>query len=357
MAERHPDFAPITLVLTVHDSASELPELLASIGRQRLLPSEVSVTDLGSTDGTVDVLRAWVAPWGVPVRVISAPGASTSVGRNLAIEAASFEHVAVTHGAVCLHPEWLARMWDALSEGNDVIAGRIEPVGSTVLQRTIGLVQTPAPDEMESASMLPSSRSIAFPKAQWDAVGGYPEWLRHGQDEAFSRALRSAGAAFRFVPAAVSSWNPRQSLAGYLSSCFRVSSAEAEAGFISNGLAARLAAYVGLAAFLACPRSTVLRFAATAAWIVHAGPYLRRVWRTRAGSPDRLPGRVVTTVAVVVGADAGWLAGYPTGLLKGLWHSRSRVHDRHRGDPADAVTPATSPIGHPPAGRHRRVNS
>ena len=357
MAERHPDFAPITLVLTVHNSASELPELLTSVGRQRLLPAELSITDLGSTDGTVDALRAWVAPWGVPVRVISAPGASTSVGRNLAIEAASFEHVAVTHGAISLHPQWLARMWDALSDGNDVVTGKIQPVGSTLLQRTIGRVETPAPDEMESASMLPSSRSIAFPKSQWDAVGGYPEWLRHGQDEAFSRALRSAGAVFRFVPGAVSSWNPRQSLAGYLSSCFRVSSAEAEAGFISNGLAARLAAYVGLAAFLACPRSTVLRFAATAAWIVHAGPYLRRVWRTRSGNPDRLPGRVLSTLAVVAGADAGWLAGYPAGLLKSLWHSRSRGHDRHRGDPGDAVSPATSPIGNPPAGRHRRVNS
>ena len=354
---RHQGYAPLTLVLTVQNSATELPDLLASIGRMRLLPSEVSVTDLGSTDGTVEVLRAWAAPCGVPVRVISAPGASTSVGRNLAIEAASFEHVAVTHGAVCLHPEWLARMWDALSEENDVIAGKIQPVGSTLLQRTIGRVQTPAPDEMESASMLPSSRSIAFSKSQWDAVGGYPEWLRHGQDEAFSRALRSAGATFRFVPGAMLSWNPRQSLVGYVSSCFRVSRAEAEAGFISNGLAARLAAYLGLAAFLACPRSTVLRYAATAAWIVHAGPYLRRVWRTRAGSPDRLPGRVVTTVAVVAGADAGWLAGHPAGLLKSLWHSRSRGHEGHHGDPAGVFSPAASPAGHPVAGRHRRVTS
>ena len=145
MAERHPGFAPITLVLTVHNCASELPDLLTSVGRLRLLPSEVSVTDLGSTDGTVELLRAWAAPCGVPVRVISAPGASTSVGRNLAIEAASFEHIAVTHGAVCLHPEWLARMWDALSEGNDVVAGKIEPVGSTLLQRTIGRVRLRRP--------------------------------------------------------------------------------------------------------------------------------------------------------------------------------------------------------------------
>ena len=71
---RHPGFAPITLVLTVHNCASELPDLLTSIGRLRLLPSEVAITDLGSTDGTLELLRAWTPPYGIPVRVIVGAG-------------------------------------------------------------------------------------------------------------------------------------------------------------------------------------------------------------------------------------------------------------------------------------------
>ena len=119
-------FVPVTLVITVYNSAPELPELLASIGRLRVLPSEITFTDLGSTDGTVDLLRAWMPPSRIPVRVITSPGASTAVGRNLAIESSYFDHIAVTDGQVCLHPEWLARMWTELSAGNAEFKKTIE---------------------------------------------------------------------------------------------------------------------------------------------------------------------------------------------------------------------------------------
>jgi len=352
MVKRRPGLAPLTLVLTLHNSESELPDLLASIGRLRVIPSEMSITDLGSTDGTLEVLRAWSPPCGIPVRVITAPGASTSEGRNLAIESASFDHIAVVDGAVCLHPGWLAQLWTALCEEDGVVAGRIQPVGSTLMERAIGRVQTPEPSEMESSALLPSSRSIAFSKSRWDAVGGYPEWLRHGQDEAFGRALREAGAVVRFVPAARSSWNPRQSLAGYVADCFRVSRAQGAAGFISSSLAARLLAYLcGLAALLVFRRSTLAKFAAAAAWGVHVGPYLRRVWRTRAGSPDGLAGRLWATLAVVIGADAGSFVGYPLGLLKARWTHGQDGYSVGTGAPG----PATTPIDQPSPGRHRRV--
>jgi hypothetical protein len=152
------------------------------------------------------------------------------------------------------------------------------------------------------------------------------------------------------------SWNPRQSLLDYLASCFSRSRAEAEAGFVSTGLAARVAAYTGLTALIVFPRSALLGLAATAAWVVHVGPYLRRVWRTRKATPDRLPVRVLATAIVVVGADIGWLAGHPVGLLKGCWNSRVRTQDRHRGDPVRAFTAAT-PIAGPAAGRHRQARS
>jgi glycosyltransferase involved in cell wall biosynthesis len=353
MVQPRRSLVPVTLVLTVHNSASELPELLASIGGLRVLPAELSITDLGSTDGTLDVLNAWTPPCGIPVRVTSSPGASTAVGRNLAIESSSFDHIAVTDAAVRLHSEWLARMWAALSEGNDVIAGKVEPVGSTLLERTIGRVQTPDPGEMESASILPSSRSIAFAKSQWDAVGGYPEWLRHGQDDAFGRAMRSAGAAVRFAPGALSSWNPRQSMAGYLKAGFSASRAEGAAGIIGRGPILRLVAYgCALAALALFPRSTLCKFAAVAAWVTHVGPQQRRVWRSRAGSPDGLPARVLATLAVVIGADAAWIAGYPLGLLEG-WNKQAHAQERHRDDSGVPSGSAAASLSRPAPGRHR----
>ena len=218
-------------------------------------------------------------------------------------------------------------MWAALSEGNDVVVGKIEPVGSTVLQRTIGRVQTPARQaKWNRPSILPSSRSIAFSKSQWDAVGGYPEWLRHGQDEAFSRALRSAGAVFRFVPGAPCRPGIRGSPWPVI--CPPASGCPGPRARPGSSAAAWSPGWRPTSDWphsWLFPRSTLLQVRRhRRLGRCTLGPYLRRVWRTRAGNPDRLPGRVLATVAVVVGADAGWLAGYPLGLLKGLWAASRR---------------------------------
>ena len=112
----------ITMIIAVLDAACDLPALLISIERQRCPPSEVVVTDRGSTDETVTLLQAWAHPSGMRFRVIKAPGASVSEARNLAIEAATFDHIVVTHGAVILDVECVARLWGALTAGGGACA-------------------------------------------------------------------------------------------------------------------------------------------------------------------------------------------------------------------------------------------
>ena len=55
----------------------------------------------------------------------------------------------------------------------------------------------PTRDEVDPATFLPSSRSVAFRKAAWAAVGGYPEWLDYCEDLVFDLSLRERGAARR----------------------------------------------------------------------------------------------------------------------------------------------------------------
>lgn len=338
MTTRVREVAPITLVLTVLNAEADLADLLTSVGRQGLLPAELLITDLGSTDGTRRLLDSWQAPGEMTVKVIEAPGASTSEGRNIAIEFASNEHIAVIHGAVCLHHEWLARLWSALSEGSEAAAGLIQPVGSSLMERAIGRVEMPPADEIGPASLSPSSSSLAFSKSIWDRVGGYPEWLRHGQDKAFDRAVREAGAVFRFVPSARSSWNPRQSLRDYLAANFDASRAEGRAT-MDNGVVIRLAgAYLGGALSLLIFRhSNLVKFVAAVALFGHVGPFLRRVWRTREGSPDRLAPRLLATFAVVVAGDAAKVTGYPVGRMKALGPIRRwRDWPANKSDPSSA---------------------
>ena len=335
MTTRVRRIAPVTLVLAVLNAEADLADLLTSVGRQSLLPAELLIADLGSTDGTRRLLDSWQAPGEMAVKVIELPGASTSEGRNTAIESASYEHIAVIHGAVCLHHEWLARLWGALSEGSEAAAGLIQPVGSSLMERVIGRVEMPPAQEIGPAWLLPSSSSLAFSKSIWDRVGGYPEWLRHGQDKAFDRAVREAGAVFRFVPSARSSWNPRQSLPEYLTANFDVSRAEGRAT-VDNAVVVRLtiASLGGALALLVFRHSPLVRVAAGIALFGHVGPFLRRVWRTREGSPDRLITRLLATCAVVVVGDAAKVIGYSVGRATALLIDQARLRLGPRTDRA-----------------------
>ena len=62
----------------------------------------------------------------------------------------------------------------------------------------------PAMDDIDPQTFLPSSRSIAFTKEAWAAVGGYPEWLDYCEDLLFDLALRDRY-SFAFAPAAIAS--------------------------------------------------------------------------------------------------------------------------------------------------------
>ena len=64
-------------------------------------------------------------------------------------------------------------------------------------------------------AFLPSSRSVAFRKSAWAAVGGYPEWLEHSEDLVFDKALRERFGPFAFAPEAVAYFRPRPSLRAF----------------------------------------------------------------------------------------------------------------------------------------------
>ncbi|MCA9957415.1 MAG: hypothetical protein KC443_00185, partial [Anaerolineales bacterium] len=59
------------------------------------------------------------------------------------------------------------------------------------------------------------SRSVAFLKSAWEAVGGYPEWLDYSEDLIFDLALREKYGAFPFADTAVAYFRPRGSLRSF----------------------------------------------------------------------------------------------------------------------------------------------
>src|SRR3982074_2130356 len=113
-----------SLIVTVLNEVSTLDTLLQSIERQTLLPDEIVVADGGSTDGTREALQRWTSR--LPLRVVDARGANIARGRNLAIEAATGELIAVTDAGVRLEPDWLANLRGALTPEVGLVGGFFE---------------------------------------------------------------------------------------------------------------------------------------------------------------------------------------------------------------------------------------
>ena len=78
----------LSLIVPNRNMAAFLSDALASIARQRRPPQEILLVDAGSTNESVALAADWRAR-GLPVQVISAPGANPAQARNAGLEKAS----------------------------------------------------------------------------------------------------------------------------------------------------------------------------------------------------------------------------------------------------------------------------
>jgi hypothetical protein len=179
----------VSVIATVLNEGEALRPLLDSLIQQSRLPDEIIICDGGSADHTLQILNEY-KDW-LPLHVIVVPGANISQGRNRAIAAASGEIIATTDAGVVLSPYWLEDLTRPIEAGETAVAsGWFEPDSFTDFEVVMGATVLPERSDIDPATFLPSSRSIAFLKSAWAAVGGYPEWLDYSEDLVFDMRLR-----------------------------------------------------------------------------------------------------------------------------------------------------------------------
>ena len=204
----------VSVVVTVLNEGTAIHRLLDSLVAQTRRPDEVMVVDGGSRDGTVAALRAAAQSGRLPLKLLVEPGANISRGRNVAIAAASGDVIASTDAGVRLTPDWLAALL-APFEGHkppQVVSGVFVPDAHNTFETAMSATVLPAVGEVNPATFLPSSRSVAFTRSAWQAVGGYPEWLDYCEDLVFDLRLRERFHPFGYAPQAVAYFRPRGSL-------------------------------------------------------------------------------------------------------------------------------------------------
>lgn len=303
------------MIATVRNEAGSVESFLAALLAQSRLPDEIVLVDGGSRDGTVAAIRRISEAAQVPIRLIEAPGSNISRGRNIAIENASCETIAVTDAGTTPRSDWLERLIAPLEadSGLAVASGFFLPGGADWRHRTLAVTITPQREEIDPAAFLPSSRSIAFRRSWWRLVGGYPEWLMHCEDLVFDLDIRKEGGRFAFAPEAIVVWDARPDLRALARQYFDYARGDALAGLWPKRHLLRYSAYfAGL--LLLRRRNRAKLVALSLGWLGYQRKFLMRLLRIPPSSKrsERLLAFAYAPLVVTVG-DIAKMIGYAVG--------------------------------------------
>lgn len=317
--------------MTILNECDSMGGLLESIDRQTRQPDEFVICDAGSTDGTLQVIEQWIASTSIPTRVIVAEGANIAQGRNLAIRSTTSDVLAVTDGGCVLDQQWLERLADSIARDDiDVVFGGSRAQGVTTVGRTFAHLYNAKTHTGNLTNTEHSSRSVAFRRHVWDAVGGYPEYLTlAGEDAAFFAALQRSHRIVVQRDAFVTWHHGTDSLRSIYQVHRRNARGEGEAMMWPSRFVALTLGYLCAMAVLFWPRSpTRSRVTGALLLLVYNSRASHRVARVSGGWRNCLALPLVSLVR-----DAGMSVGY----IEGLWSRRTtapaRVGKEHSGQP------------------------
>ncbi|MBC7900784.1 MAG: glycosyltransferase, partial [Saprospiraceae bacterium] len=149
----------ISLVIPIRNEANSINELLTSIERQSLQPDEIVLVDGGSTDGTVGIVER-LAAGNTTIKLIKTDGATPGKGRNIGIENARNEWIALTDAGIRLEANWLEELdkeasscgpldttTAPLQEGKyklDIVYGNYSPVICNLFEKCAAISYVPS---------------------------------------------------------------------------------------------------------------------------------------------------------------------------------------------------------------------
>ena len=307
----------VAVCATVMNEAGEAASLVASLQEQDVAADEIVIVDGGSSDGTFEVLCA--AADGDPRFTLRrVPGTNISAGRNVAIGATQAPLVAVTDAGLRRSPDWLRSLVTAVQD-EPLAAGSygyVLAAPETTFEAALGAVALPLAPQIDPARYPPSSGSALFQREWLQRVGGYPEWLAHGEDLWLDRAIWRAGGWFRHAPGADVAIRPRSTIAAFARQYFLYAAGDGHAGMLAGRHALRYGAYA-LGLLLMLHPSP----AARALLVALAGAYLGRSLRRtpamlrRTAGANSLVANALTPALRIVG-DVAKMSGFVAGMSR-----------------------------------------
>ena len=227
----------ISLVSTIYNDRAGLEVFFSAMAKQTRVPDEIVITDAGSKDGTWELMQAEAARtdrlW--KFRALQETRCNCARGRNLAIVQASHEIIVSTDIGCEWEPEWVEELVKPMETNPDVEL----VIGSWSVKRE-GLHGVWAQVEWAlkgdqrleaNAVSYSSSRSIAYRKTTWKALGRYPEDLTFSGDDATFHYLIEKAVVRRVGASQVRCyWHRHESLQGFFKEAYRYGVGGGEAG-------------------------------------------------------------------------------------------------------------------------------
>lgn len=211
--------------------------MVSSLLAQTPPAAEVIVVDGGSSDGTWEWLAAAQAadPRLVAIRdetcSLKHSAGPVSRGRNVAIAAAKSHMIACADAGCTYAPEWLSNLTAPL------VARQAEyALGGTCLDPVDHTIWDVASAPFFSIKLSPkeptkscTARSMAFTRALWKRIGGFPETVLVGEDTLFDFEARRVTAP-AFVADAKALYHPRNTFRSAMHQLARYAISDGQAG-------------------------------------------------------------------------------------------------------------------------------
>lgn len=229
----------ISFIATVYNEEKTIESFVRSILKQSKLPDEVIITDGGSTDRTVEILKEF----GKNISVFVKKG-NRSLGRNEAIKHATGDIIVCTDSGNIVDPSWVKQITTPFNDKTvEVVAGYYKGIAKTIFQNCVIPYALVMPDKIDPNKFLPATRSMAFKKSIWKKVGGFNEQFSHNEDYVFAKKLEATGAKIVFAKEAIVHWIPPNTYKQAFIMMFRFAYGDIEAGIVRSKILLLFARY------------------------------------------------------------------------------------------------------------------
>jgi glycosyltransferase involved in cell wall biosynthesis len=221
----------VSVVVTILNEEQSVIDLLDGLFKQTFQPSEIIITDAGSSDSTVQLIKTWQKKYPKrSVKLLIKKG-NRSIGRNWAIKHAVHGLIAITDAGCIPHDNWLYQLVHTQQKTQaDVVAGFYDALPKTHLEMAIVPYMLVMPDKINTSEFLPATRSMLLKKEVWVKLQGFNERLTVSEDYEFAKRIKQGGYAIAFTHKAKVSWLPMSTLGSFFTTVQSMATYDVMAG-------------------------------------------------------------------------------------------------------------------------------